>query len=618
MSVEQRLRAISNRRLPADVEDVVPGGTVHACCRLTDELLLLVCSFSVSRKDPKETWLLADGAWRNIRSEFLTFRAPDADRRLVLVHVDDPGVAGAAIGTLCMRMDRRDLVLEPMDLGSKLVSVESLVRSEFVPTDRYTRAAISDFLLATTAVATRSPLTLSRALLHIREALRERPPVPAPGSDEDRAVAVDAIWEIDEHAFYIAGWQRQEGQTAVRLTAISPEGERIPLEKRLFRHPRADVFEFYGLAEERRLDRVGFVAYFETRAPSRLGDDWIVQIHEGERCVAEALAARVLRDLGSIRARVLGDLALESLRDEQLKAHHTLPALNRLQRRLAAGVEIESIDEFGSPAHAAEVSVVVPLYRRIDFLEYQLSEFVNDPELCAADLVYVLDSPEQADQLLSHATHLHRLYGVPFRVVTLTRNGGFAIANNLGASVARGRLLLLLNSDVLPERPGWLGDLVRFHDATPRIGVVGPKLVYEDDSLQHAGLYFDRPAGSHVWTNEHYFKGLHRDLPAANVTRRVPAVTGACMLMSLPLFTDLGGLRGSYVQGDYEDSDLCLRLAEQGLEAWYLPDVALYHLEGQSYPSEERRLTSEYNRWLHTYLWREALGELDSKEATVS
>jgi GT2 family glycosyltransferase len=90
------------------------------------------------------------------------------------------------------------------------------------------------------------------------------------------------------------------------------------------------------------------------------------------------------------------------------------------------------------------------------------------------------------------------------------------------------------------------------------------------------------------------------------------------MLMSLPLFTDLGGLRGSYVQGDYEDSDLCLRLAEQGLEAWYLPDVALYHLEGQSYPSEERRLTSEYNRWLHTYLWREALGELDSKEATVS
>ena len=305
------------------------------------------------------------------------------DRRLVLVHVDDPEVVGSAIGTLCMRLDRRDLVLEPMDLGSKLTSVESLVRSELLPADRHTRAAISDFLAGTTSVATRSPLTLSRALLHVRDALRERPSGSAVDIVESRAVAVDAIWEIDERAFYIAGWQRQERETRVRLTAISPEGERIPLETRAFRHPRGDVVEFYGLPEERRLDKVGFVAYFETRAPSRLGEGWIVQVHDGDRCLAETSAAHVLQDFGSVRVRVLGDLGLESLRDEELKACHTLPALSRLQQRLAAGVEIESIDEFGDPSRTAQVSVVVPLYRGIDFLEYQLAEFVNDPELRA-------------------------------------------------------------------------------------------------------------------------------------------------------------------------------------------------------------------------------------------
>ena len=59
-----------------------------------------------------------------------------------------------------------------------------------------------------------------------------------------------------------------------------------------------------------------------------------------------------------------------------------------------------------------------------------------------------------------------------------------------------------------------------------------------------------------------------------------------------------------YVQGDYEDSDLCLRLAAEGLENWYLPTVELYHLEGQSYPAPLRALTSRYNRWLHTHTWR--------------
>jgi O-antigen biosynthesis protein len=169
-----------------------------------------------------------------------------------------------------------------------------------------------------------------------------------------------------------------------------------------------------------------------------------------------------------------------------------------------------------------------------------------------------------------------------------------------------------MNSDVLPDRPGWLPRLVEFHDSNPDIGAVGPKLIYEDDSIQHAGLYFDRPPGAHVWSNEHYFKGMHRDFPAANLARSVPAVTGACMLISTDLYRELDGLSGQYIRGDYEDSDLCLRLREKGLESWYLPDVELYHLEGQSYPTEERALTSDYNKWLHSSVWDRVIRSVDS------
>jgi GT2 family glycosyltransferase len=157
-----------------------------------------------------------------------------------------------------------------------------------------------------------------------------------------------------------------------------------------------------------------------------------------------------------------------------------------------------------------------------------------------------------------------------------------------------------------------------FHDSTRGIGALGPKLLYEDDSLQHAGMHFSRPPGSGVWRNMHYFKGLHRHLPAANAARPVPAVTGACLMIDGELYKRLGGFRGAYVRGDYEDSDLCLRLIEAGCENWYLPDVELYHLEGQSYASSLRRSTALYNAWLQTRLWNERIEALMTGFGTSS
>jgi GT2 family glycosyltransferase len=78
-------------------------------------------------------------------------------------------------------------------------------------------------------------------------------------------------------------------------------------------------------------------------------------------------------------------------------------------------------------------------------------------------------------------------------------------------------------------------------------------------------------------------------------------------MISSGLYERFGGLRSIYVQGDYEDSDLCLQLAEAGYENWYLPDAELYHLEGQSQAVSSRQLHNRYNIWLHTRLWRERI-----------
>jgi hypothetical protein len=70
------------------------------------------------------------------------------------------------------------------------------------------------------------------------------------------------------------------------------------------------------------------------------------------------------------------------------------------------------------------------------------------------------------------------------------------------------------------------------------------------------------------------------------------------------------------VQGGYEDSDFCVRLAERGLRNWYLAAVELYHLEAQSFPSPERRLATAYNTWLQTHLWNWTIEQMMGEQET--
>jgi GT2 family glycosyltransferase len=421
---------------------------------------------------------------------------------------------------------------------------------------------------------------------------------------------VDALAAIDGRSFYAAGWIRDAEAKVTRMTAVTPEGERIELLPRLFRYPRPELDSLYANGPYANAGQAeGFLAYFETKRPSNLRTGWVFEV-ANEADSAFEMSARCLQELDASREAVLRSVPNSLLPNEELMSKHLFPALNGLQERVKEFVKRRSVSDYGSPPDSAEVSIIVPLYRRTDLVEHQLVQFVHDPEIRSAELIYVLDSPELGKVLEQRAHQLFELYRVPFRVVTMERNVGFGGANNAAASVARGRLLLLLNSDVLPDKPGWLGEMQRFYDSVGQIGALGPKLLYEDDSLQHAGMYYEvvnEGPSSGQWALFHYFKGMHRDLPAANIARPVPAVTAACLMVARELFERAGGLPHSSVHGDYEDSDLCLRLLEAGRENLYLPEVELYHLEAQSYGGVDRGSALPYNRWLHNRRWRESI-----------
>lgn len=491
--------------------------------------------------------------------------------------------------------------------------LKELVREELAGLPADARASTLQALVECSVLGQSRSLELSRALHGIREVLRERLPQCAIDAHRPEGMSIEQILAVDDRSFWISGWMHDE-DAASSVSVVSPESARVAISDTAFRYERPDVVNFYATASGNRTHEHGFTAFFELGAPSLLGGGWIAEMTCSDGPL-EVECPPVLDDAQAVRTAILSELATREPLGGALAALHARPALTRLQHRVVAQSTTQSVHAYGAPPRNPDVSIVVPLYRRLDFLEHQLLQFSRDPDFAEVELIYVLDSPEQTEELAVKARELHALYGLPFKVVNLSCGAGYAGANSHGIAVAQAQRLLLLNSDVIPDRPGWLAKMSAFYDATDRIGALGPKLLYEDDSLQHAGLYFHRAAGSSLWENAHCFKGMHSSFPAANLARKVPAVTGACLMIDRDAYERVGGLPLHYVQGDYEDSELCLRLAEEGLDSWYLPSVELYHLEGQSYTADVRRVASEYNMWLHTALWGErieqAMAEFD-------
>lgn len=275
---------------------------------------------------------------------------------------------------------------------------------------------------------------------------------------------------------------------------------------------------------------------------------------------------------------------------------------------------------FGSPPAAPEVSIIIPLYGRSDFVEHQLIEFSRDIWLLKnCEIIYVIDDLNLLDSFMTLSRNLYQLYRVSFTWVFGTANRGFSGANNLGASIASGKYFLFLNSDAFPNTPGWLQKLIATLDESPQNGAVAPKLLHFDGSIQHASMTFEYRSDLGFYINHHPYMGLDPELDPHTKPTAVPAVTGACVLLRKKHFTQVGGWDTCYLIGDFEDSDLCLKLRAEGLRSVYEPRVQLTHLERQSFKlvgeNDFRSRVVAYNATRHQMRWAHALATLADQPA---
>ena len=163
---------------------------------------------------------------------------------------------------------------------------------------------------------------------------------------------------------------------------------------------------------------------------------------------------------------------------------------------------------------------------------------------------------------------------LPYKIISYNEPFNFSKMNNLAVKHAKGDLLLFLNDDTKIINPNSLEEMVRLC-CQKDVGAVGAKLVFSDQTIQHAGIVFLKTgAGFHPFQRiNEKLSGYHNLM---NVTKECSAVTGACLLTKKEIFERVNQFDESF-DLYYGDADLCLKIIESGYHILYTPYAKLLH-----------------------------------------
>ncbi len=291
-------------------------------------------------------------------------------------------------------------------------------------------------------------------------------------------------------------------------------------------------------------------------------------------------------------------------------ANSTSDNIRRKPKALEAGKK--AIDEYlqrrGEPGYVAvdwrthaywvkreivrprKISIIIPARDGIPLLERCIASVVAKTSYDDYEIVIVDNDSQSAEARDYFARTPHRLlhYPGPFN---------FSAMNNFAVEQTDSPWLLFLNNDVEVIESEWLTAMAE-HVQRPEVGAVGARLLYPNDTVQHAGVVLG--VGGIA---EHAFRGLGAEEPGVcrqlQVTRNYSAVTGACLLTRREVFDEMGGFDEERLPVTFNDVDLCLKMRRAGYLVVYTPFAKLYHHESATRRrSEEARETGVMReRW---------------------
>jgi GT2 family glycosyltransferase len=218
------------------------------------------------------------------------------------------------------------------------------------------------------------------------------------------------------------------------------------------------------------------------------------------------------------------------------------------------------------------VSIIIPTKDAPEILERclkSLSEKTSYPEF----EVILMDN-ETTDE-----RSLRLMEQYPVRRIASPDPFNYSRANNQGAAAATGDFLVFLNNDTEILSGDWLEQLI-YYAEQPDVGATGALLIYEDRTVQHAGVALGM-RGTADHTMRGFPIGVDGYAGSLACAREVSAVTGACLMIRKSLFEEIGGFNEHFFTA-YQDVDLCLRLRDRGLRLICTPRAQVVHHESVS------------------------------------
>ena len=250
-------------------------------------------------------------------------------------------------------------------------------------------------------------------------------------------------------------------------------------------------------------------------------------------------------------------------------------------------------------AHPGRVSILIPT-----------CDHIRDLETCVESIyarttypdfeILLIENNSKEEQTFRSYERMRKEHPDTLKVLTWQGKGfNYSALNNFGARYATGEYLLLLNNDTEVITPGWLEEMVMYAQQK-RVGCVGAKLLYPDDTIQHAGVGFGiGGVAGH----------LHKYFPATsdgymgrlNYVQDVYGDTAACLLIRKEIYDEVHGLDESYAVA-FNDVDFCVRVREAGYTNVFTPFAQLYHYESKSRgmednPEKQKRFQGEVLRF---------------------
>ena len=220
-------------------------------------------------------------------------------------------------------------------------------------------------------------------------------------------------------------------------------------------------------------------------------------------------------------------------------------------------------------------SIIIPVFNRVEFTKKCIEAILrNTPSELYEIIVIDNASSDKTKMFLSNIENR-------IKVIYNKKNIGFAKACNQGANIGISKYLLFLNNDT-EVQPGWMNALIEVLDEDESVAAVGSKMLFPDNSIQHAGVVIinDQKLPDPLVARHIYYR-QDCNYPMANVMSTYQALTAACMLVRKSSFKAVGGFDEKYWNG-YEDIDLCFKLQKHGSLLIYQPKSVVIHYESKS------------------------------------